>query len=60
MTAAYTPDGFIILNRCDYCYRLRKQRIDGKDYCNYHLFLKLTELEETTGMKLLRVALGDY
>jgi hypothetical protein len=55
----YTPDGFIILRRCDYSHRRAKQRIGTTDFCTEHLLMKLLELEEPTGMKLVKIAIGN-
>ena len=47
----------VALRRCDYCHRKRIQRIGITDYCELHLLMELLELQDATGMKLVRVAL---
>jgi hypothetical protein len=49
-----------VLMECD-CnrHRLAKQRVATTDYCELHLMMELLELQDETGMKIVRVALEE-
>jgi hypothetical protein len=49
----------VILRHCDYCHRKSVQRFGFIDYCELHLLMELLELQDATGMKLVRVALEE-
>lgn len=60
MSKKYASAEGVVLRRCDCnCHRLAKQRIGTTDYCELHLLMELLELQDATGMKLVRVALGE-
>jgi hypothetical protein len=52
-----TEEG-VALMKCDCnCHRRVKQRVGTTEYCELHLLMELLELQDATGMKLVRVAL---
>ncbi|MDQ4066579.1 MAG: hypothetical protein M3114_03215 [Thermoproteota archaeon] len=48
----------VVLRHCDYCHRKSIQRIGITDYCELHLLMELLELQDATGMNLVKVAIG--
>lgn len=53
-----SADG-ITLRRCDKCFRHKVQTIGTSVYCELHLLMKLLELEDATGMRLIKVVMHD-
>jgi hypothetical protein len=55
----FVPSKGVYLKVCNYCHRRAKQRVGTTDYCELHLLMELLELQDATGMKLVRFAVGE-